>query len=225
MSTESRKFSIEDAHAYAQRQASIYETYLKALSATIYGIRGAGITVTPKALQNARIEFYKQTNLLITLLAQTDIQFGLTDVAGKEELQAFTNRCLVANKGTFDSALRFGEHNVFHLIDAWGAMGFLAQNRASKIEWKVRSANGSSLDAIRAFYVSFRDYAYQAMLDKVLKEESIDPYIYIINKDKEIINKWAVKELLDRKSSVRKGYFHIGSNNWLETLGERSGSV
>lgn len=209
-------YTNKDADLYAIRQTNIYETFLKSLTAVILGVRGSGLEITPFALRNALEEFLDRSDTCMNLLSEGDKIYPFEDCKDLYELYEKQSRFFFANRASFLAYLKLGTTNPFHSIDAHGAFGYLAQRKAEDIEWKVKSSNGSSLNAVRAFYLEHRNFAYQNLLDKVLMENNPDRNIYIINKDKKRINKLIAREIFPRTSAVRNAYFHFGSNNWIE---------
>lgn len=209
-------YTYKDADLYATRQANIYEGFLKSLTAVILGIRGSGLEITPFAVKRASDEFIERSEVCLDLLSEGDKIYPFEDCEELYELYEKQNRFFFANRASFCAYIKLGAQNPFHLIEAHGAFGFLAQRRAEDIEWKIKSSNGSSLNAVKAFYAEHRNFAYQNLLDKVLSEINPDRYIFIINKDKEKIRRIKAREILPRTSAVRKAYFHFGSSNWIE---------
>lgn len=206
----------KDADLYAQRQTNIYEQFLKSLEAVIFSIRGSNVPITPSVIKKAEIEFEQRKQVALDLLTEGDLLYPFEDAKDLEALYEQENRFFEANKATFLSALKFGSLEIYHLFEAHGGFGLLAQQRSTEIKWTIRSKRGAKLDACRAFYVNHRDFAYQTFLDMIV-EENPEAKLFTVELASSPLEKVAVKraDLKDRDSDIRKLFFHIGSNNWI----------
>ena len=102
----------KDADLYAQRQTNIYEQFLKALEAIIFGIRGSNMPITPSVIKKAEIEFERHKQIAIALLSEGDLFYPFENAKGLEALYMRENRFFEANKATFLSAVKFGSLEV-----------------------------------------------------------------------------------------------------------------
>lgn len=206
----------KDADLYAQRQTNIYEQFLKSLEAVIFSIRGSNVPITSSVIKKAEIEFEQRKQVALDLLTEGDLLYPFEDAKDLETLYEQENRFFEANKATFLSALKFGSLEIYHLFEAHGGFGLLAQQRSTEIKWTIRSKRGARLDACRAFYVNHRDFAYQTFLDMIV-EENPEAKLFTANLASAPFEKTAIKrsDLKDRDSDIRKLVFHVGSNNWI----------
>lgn len=214
----------KDADLYAQRQTNIYEQFLKALEAIIFGIRGSNMPITPSVIKKAEIEFERHKQIAIDLLSEGDMLYPFENAKFLEALYVRENRFFEANKATFLSAIKFGSLEVYHLFEAHGGFGLLAQQKSTEIRWTIRSANGSKLDACKAFYVDHRDFAYQTFIDMIVEENPDATEFGVTFEDPIMLafNTEAIKrkDLADRNNERRKKFFHVGSNNWISGAGK-----
>lgn len=214
----------KDADLYAQRQTNIYEQFLKALEAIIFGIRGSNMPITPSVVRKAEIEFERHKQIAIDLLSEGDKLYPFENAKFLDALYARENKFFEANKATFLSAIKFGSLQVYHLFEAHDGFGLLAQQKSTEIRWTVRSANGSKLDACRAFYVDHRDFAYQTFLDMIVEENPDATLFGVTFEDPTMLwfNTEGIRreDLVDRNSERRKKFFHVGSNNWISGAGK-----
>lgn len=209
----------KDADLYAQRQTNIYEQFLKALEAIIFGIRGSNMPITPSVIKKAEIEFERHKQIAIDLLSEGDMLYPFENAEGLEALYVRENRFFEANKATFLSAIKFGSLEVYHLFEAHGGFGLLAQQKSTEIKWTVRSISGSRLDACKAFYVDHRDFAYQTFIDMIV-EENPDAKVFGVTfaeQELYLFNTPGIRRecLADRNDERRKKFFHVGSYNWI----------
>lgn len=206
----------KDADLYAQRQTNIYEQFLKSLEAVIFSIRGSNVPITPSVIKKAEIEFEQRKQVALDLLTEGDLLYPFEDAKDLETLYEQENRFFEANKATFLSALKFGSLEIYHLFEAHGGFGLLAQQRSTEIKWTIRSKRGARLDACRAFYVNHRDFAYQTFLDMIV-EENPEAKLFTVDLASAPFEKTAIKraDLKDRDGDIRKLVFHVGSNNWI----------
>jgi hypothetical protein len=208
-------FVLQGAHKYALYQTSLYEQFLNGLEGLVFGFRLTNEEVSARAVRRLESAFERRKNLLIELLSQRDREEGLYVEFDPSvlEIELFRTYALTANFATFKGNVRFGDQHFFNAFDLHGGFGYLAQEKAAKIDWTVRNKAGASSNALRTFYLEHRDFAYQGLLDRIVRTYRPETVLFIVTKDGEKIRKITADDLRDRNGEIRKNYFHINSTN------------
>lgn len=226
------------SNEYAQQEAALYEQFLNSLQAYILAFHASGAKVSGKVLEEASKEFDRQCdvfrfyhnqnfNTFVDRFEWNDLGENIyDDIVGEHEVDThrLLRACIMANKETFLSALRFG--GAFggfsdYLKDMHGNVGLLVQQKSQDIRWNVRLSDGRTVSSVRALFVQNRHFAYRyeiySLLGECLKNHGEDAEIYILDKNQDIIHEDTVGNIIKSKELVDK-FFHYNSKNELEFL-------
>ena len=204
-------YSLRDVELYAKRQSDIYKQFLKALEGIIWGIRGTNQEITPAVVKEAMELFEEQYQICLDSLSETDMRFS-KDLNWKD-LYAVQNNHFGQVKKKFETVIKFGQAQVFHYFDAFGAIGLLAQRTAAQVQWRFTNKIGSKYDAIYAFRLAHRDFIYQALLKQIGEEKSKDVFD-VVSSEGDRYGTVTASELADDNSEARKNWFHVNSQAW-----------
>lgn len=230
--TKSICWCADLADQYAQIQTAIYGQFLKALEGVILSAKDAGVSFSAHSLKQADRQFDEAKNVFLDMFINNwDEIYFLTSVESRLvelHLDAQTKEygfgktldlLLSANHSTYKSALRFG--GAFRglsdrLANMHGAMGYIVQNKARQIDWKIGTADGKLVKCTRFVYMNCRHWCYLSAVyhDLYLAQEND---IKEVGVGYEKFKNYPVKELLENKE-LFNSLFHFGSRNQFEQL-------
>lgn len=206
-------FTVRDADLYGKRQTAIYKQFLKALEGVIWSIRGTNQEITPSVIKEALEQFDEQYQICLDSLSETDLRFP-KDLEWDRLFEAQNNHFRQVKK-QFINVVKFGQEEIFHYFEAQGAIGLLAQRYAGTVHWRFENRLGSKYDALYAFELAHRDFAYQSLLTAIGKEKAKDKF-QVVNQQGVTVYEISADNLANRNSAERQTLFHVGSHKWIK---------
>lgn len=162
----------------AARVSAEYELLLMALEGRYQRIRGPGVVVTPRAINELQrdalgltqtflnIANAELTNYVNPMLADASEELAAHLIYRKRVCVAYLRSITHENVAQVAKAARTGIQGVTSLLkQAHGAMGVLVQARAGRIDFKATDTNGRRWPAQALVRVVVRDCAYQCYVD------------------------------------------------------------
>lgn len=168
------------ANEFAQNITSLYEQFLDSLQNMTLTIEASGTRITPKIVNEAQRLFLDRESVFTDFFyrdylslaeAPDDKKLEFWYLNARLDIENSLDSCLLANRGTFMAAIRFG--GAFKglsglLKDMHGSMGYLVQQQARLIRWNVRTRDGRTLACKRMMFSACRHYAYRLLTLKEL---------------------------------------------------------
>lgn len=168
---------------FASRIVQEYDLFLFSLTGKYLSLVAPGVEITPRAIADLRSGAQKLAETFYGL-AEREIDNYLHNlpVEGNEALQSdlvVRKRELLAririatseNVKQVTQRAMVGKQDYTRLLsNAHGAIGMLAQARASSIDFQIRDTSGRRWQAKTLMRIMARDFAYQSWLDVMFAE-------------------------------------------------------
>lgn len=214
------------ANQFAQESTALYEQFLDSLQNITLTIKESGTAVSPKILSDAQAIFTDRESVFYDYFSR--VYYSLAEIPDDKKLEFWhlqphldvddvLNSCLLANRSTFISAIRFG--GAFKglsglLKDMHGSMGYLVQKKSRVIQWNVRTKDGRTWSCKRMFFNACRHYAYRLFtLNELLNAKKYNIEVVEIGvRNGEDADRVKLDDLLYSEELVEK-FFGYGSQN------------